>query len=110
MVPILVLNVIVNYLAKHAKAAALVVAFLLWFNNFIEWIFNVVVAQLKELASSLDVAALQGASFANLEWIGYVNAVVPVSEFVTLGGVYTTAVIVIILIRWLKSFVPTLSN
>jgi hypothetical protein len=60
--------------------------------------------------AELDLSKLQSADFSSIEMIGAVNAMFPVSEFVFLLTIYSGAWILLILLRWCKSFIPTFSN
>ena len=57
-----------------------------------------------------DLGGLQNANFATLDFISYVNAVFPLSEFVGLMTIYGLAWTTLICIRWAKSFIPTIAN
>lgn len=62
------------------------------------------------LVSSIDTSAFSNASFATVAGIGYANAVFPLSEFVTIWTAVISAKLVVLLIRWVKSFIPTIAN
>lgn len=108
--PIIFFSKIVNALAKNSKWVALITAFLIWVNDLIDKTVTFVMSQLLDLIASIDVSSLQNVSLSGLEYIGYANAIFPISEAVTLSTTYVTAWLIVIIIRWVKSFVPTLAN
>lgn len=108
--PVIFFSKVANALAKNGRFVALFVAFIAWATSLIDAIVNVVLTQIRDAILSIDVSAFQSVSIASLEWIGYANAILPVSEFVILLGLYVTAWLTVILIRWIKSFVPTIAN
>lgn len=60
--------------------------------------------------SSIDTSLFSNASFGAVASIGYANAVFPLSEFVAIWTAVITAKLTIIIIRWVKSVIPTVSN
>ena len=60
--------------------------------------------------NSMDTSAFSNASFALVVGIGYGNAVFPLDEAITIGTALATACGTIVVIRWVKSFIPTVSN
>lgn len=102
-----------NAIAKIAKAISLLGAILLYcvatylgtFTDAIKYIFDRIV-----LLQGMDMNQISHASFAGLDMISYVNGVFPLSEMIGCVTVYTTAWIILITIRWCKSFIPTIAN
>jgi hypothetical protein len=108
--PIFYFTKLASGASKHSTLIAALVAFFLWITDVIT---NTIVAVLEQIAAliiSLDVSSFQDVSLASIEYIGYINAFFPVSEFVVLVTLYTVAWVTVILIRWIKSFVPTVAN
>jgi hypothetical protein len=60
--------------------------------------------------NAMDTSMFSNAAFASVQGIAYANAVFPLSEFVTIWTAVFAAAAGIILIRWVKSFVPTVAN
>ena len=60
--------------------------------------------------SALDTSAFSNAAFALVAGIGYANAVFPLSEFVNIWTSVFTAAGIVLVIRWVKSFIPTVAN
>lgn len=89
---------------------AAIVTFVVWITEIIDMAISAVLNQIVEAFNSLDLSAFQSVSLASLEYIGYANAILPVSEFVVLLSLYVTAWLTIIIIRWVKSFIPTVAN
>ena len=113
--PIIFFTTVVNAICRIARFVAIAIALVAWFCGFIETCFNTVVGSFTAIFASLNVQGLTGnggasTMFGTLEYIGYINAFLPVSEFVGLLAIYLTAWMGVILIRWTKSLVPTISN
>lgn len=108
--PIEYLQKIVNFAAKQAKFFALFSTILMWFFGLLNIIVSGTLTMIINYLSSLDLSQFQGANFSNLDYIGYINSVFPVTEFLLLSVGYAAATGILILIRWAKSFIPTLSN
>ncbi len=60
--------------------------------------------------NAIDTSAFSNVSFAAITGIAYANAVFPLSEFVSIWTAVFTAAGSVIVIRWVKSFIPTVSN
>jgi len=107
------LKEIVDFLARSARIIALVFAVFLWFTGFIDTCVLQFFESMDGLFTTVVVGGLKQSSASNfgiLEHVGYINAFVPVSEFVGLTSIYLTAWLTVILIRWTKSIIPTLAN
>jgi hypothetical protein len=101
---------IIEYVARVVPVVASVLAFFAWAYNIAEMLvigsLNAIINQI----ASLDISQLGSADFSAWIWIGYVNALFPLGESIALLGAYYTAWMVVILVRWVKSFIPTMSN
>lgn len=116
MWPVTLFQTIVNAIAKVGRGVAILIALLVWLNGIIEKC----IAELFEAwLAAFDLLMTDGltgggsagpVSLAAVEYIGYINAFLPVSEFVGLMSLYLTAWGTVIGIRWIKSLVPALSN
>jgi len=106
-----------SWIAKVGESAAKLIPGIGTFVGFITLIFdlgetmlagglNWLIAQLNVL----DTSAFSNASFAAVVGIGYGNAVFPIDEALTIGVALATACGTIVVIRWVKSFIPTVSN
>jgi hypothetical protein len=60
--------------------------------------------------SAIDTSAFSNASFATVAGIGYANAVFPLEEFINIWVAVFTAAAIVLMIRWIKSFIPTVAN
>jgi hypothetical protein len=107
----------VYYLSQAAKQIAnllpfigTVVGFIGWVYNFIEVILIGTFEWLHDTIVTVDASGFSGSNLSGIEWIGYVNAVVPVSEMLSVLSAYYTAWLTVVLIRWAKSFIPTVAN
>lgn len=109
LLPILLLKKFLDGNAKAAKSFAILVAWLLW-------MFGIVQASVAALGDTitkfmaLDMSAFYGVNFAGLDYIGVVNAIIPLSEFLALLSIYLTAWGLVIVLRWIKSIIPTMGN
>jgi hypothetical protein len=108
--PIFFFSKVASSLSKHVKWLAVVTAFITWILGLIEWAVKTVCMQISNALASINVDAFQNVALASLDWISYANAVVPISEFATLFGLFCTAWLTVILVRWVKSFIPTIGN
>ena len=98
------------YFQKNGKGVAMGAALLLWAVGVIQNCIIAVVAGFAATLNALNIDAFKNVSFAGIEFIGYVNAFVPVSEFVGLLAIYLVAWGLVIVFRWVKSLVPTMAN
>lgn len=101
---------ILDHLAKNTGAVTIITTFIAWLTGTIPALITSAVTSITNALASFNIEAFSNSNFAGLDFIGYVNAVFPLSEFVYLCGIYVTAWVVIIGLRWLKSFVPTIGN
>ena len=108
--PIIFFSKILNHLGRFSAAWAMFCGFLAWILGVIDALVTVVMDQLTALFNSFSTSGLGNVNFATVENIGLVNALFPLSEFITMCGIYVTAWVTVIIIRWVKSFVPTMAN
>lgn len=101
---------LMRHLAKNSKWVASAFAFCLWVKGLIDQAVLVVISQITQAINSLDLGAFTNVNLAGVSMIGVANAILPISEFVTLLAVYLTIWSTVIIIRWIKSFVPTVAN
>lgn len=104
------LNRITDWLARAERFLSVILAGVVWAVNAYVGVFKDAWALVTEKLAELDPGAIGSANFGLLEGIGYVNAVFPVTEVVGLYTLYFTAWLCLILIRWVKSFIPTVAN
>lgn len=99
-----------NCLVKISRFAAtgigFAVAVVLWINSLFIGALNLLASKL----ATIDVSWLKPAALSSIQWIGYFNAIYPLSETAIMFGAYLTAWLVIIIVRWVKSFIPTVAN
>lgn len=105
------LNSAASVLKWISPTAATLIGFVAWLYNLIE----VGIISCLELAlgklSDLNTNFMNGgASVTGIEYIGYANAVMPLTEMLGLLSAYYTAWMIIIVFRWIKSLIPTASN
>jgi hypothetical protein len=110
MLPLIFLANVAKYLAKSGKFVAIALAFILWLVDFIEVVITATIQQVVAAFQSLDLSTFSNVSLVAIDYIAYANAVLPISEFVVLFVAYMTAWLTVVIIRWIKSFVPTLAN
>lgn len=60
--------------------------------------------------SSIDTSAFSNVSFAGVAAIGYANAVFPLDEMISIWTAVASGCLSVVTIRWVKSFIPTVSN
>lgn len=103
-----------NSMAKMLRWLGPVAASVITFTLFVTNIFTILVfGALDAIATalqSLDTSGFGNASFAVITGIGYVNAIFPLAEILIVLTAYYTAWGIIISVRWVKSFVPTIAN
>ena len=108
--PLLFFTKIAQHLSKFGKFFAMILAFFLWLIDFIEMVITATISQIVASIESLDLSQFSNISLTSIEYISYANAVLPITEFVVLFTAYVTAWLTVVIIRWIKSFVPTVSN
>ena len=97
-------------LGKTASIIASVMAFLaLKYAGIFDRAFEAISTYSTGLSTS-RISEVQAANFSAIPMVGYVNAMFPLEEFIGLAVLYSSAWIFLILIRWTKSFIPTISN
>jgi hypothetical protein len=101
---------LLDYCAKHVRWIGLAMAFLAWVTGFIKACITDTLTRLSGYLDAINLDNFQNVSFATLELVGYANAIVPISEFITLMTAYLVAWLTVITVRWIKSFVPTVAN
>lgn len=97
-------------LGKHAKFVATLVAFVAWVYDLIDRLIGAALSGILDLLHGVDLSSFQKAAFTTVENIGLVNGIIPLSETLTVFQAYFTAWGVVVLIRWIKSFIPTVAN
>jgi hypothetical protein len=98
-------------MATHGKGIALGLAWLIWICEIIQTCVTSLASKFAELFGlSGSFSSFQNINFSGLQLIGYVNAIIPLSEFVGLMTIYVTAWTLVIIFRWVKSLMPTVSN
>lgn len=111
--PIIFFQALLTYVVKAGRAIAIIVAFLAWFTGLADRCMTEVISQFNLLFAQTNMGGLKpagGVDFNLVESIGYINAFLPVGEFLGLLNIYLIAWCTIIIIRWTKSVIPTMSN
>ncbi|MEO5713928.1 MAG: hypothetical protein ABIT37_10620 [Luteolibacter sp.] len=108
--PLVLLGKFLYNSEKAKKALAVLLAIILWAAGVIQHCISDVVSSFAGMIASINTTAFRNVSFSSVEYVGYVNAFIPVSEFIGLFTIYLTIWGTVILLRWIKSFVPTLAN
>lgn len=102
-----------SFILAVGKIFAVILAILMFLlSNYLGVFTNALrgIAQLVLRYQNLNVQNIESANFNSIEMISYVNGVFPLSEFIAMLTVYSTAWVLIIAIRWIKSFIPTIAN
>lgn len=60
--------------------------------------------------NTIDTSMFSNASFASVAGIGYCNAVFPLSEAIAIWTALGACFVTILILRWVKSFIPTVAN
>lgn len=79
---------------------------------FLFW-HEFLIDQFAQIALQLLNYQIPGADFSLADTyvpLARINRIIPLFEFVVCAGIYYGIAMVVILFRWIKSFVPTLSN
>ena len=79
-----------------------------WFFGLVKKGFDFIKQSISE--SAAIISTFGNVSLSSIPGIGYVNAVIPLSEMVALLVTFYSLWLLIILIRWVKSFIPTIAN
>ncbi len=95
---------------KAKKYGGVLCAAILWLCGTIQYCISEVLSSFAGMLTSIDTQAFRNVSFGSIEYVGYVNAFIPVSEFIGLMSIYLTIWATVILLRWIKSFIPTMAN
>jgi hypothetical protein len=101
---------ILNHLGRNSSGWVIFTTFIAWITGGIPALVTSVMQRIGEAIAAVTFNELGSVDFSALEYIGYVNALIPLTEFIYLCGIYVTAWVSIISIRWVKSFVPTIAN
>lgn len=99
-----------DYVARVVPFVASVLAFFAWAYNIVAVLIVAGINAIYEGVMSLDTSFASGASFGGLEWIGYVNAVIPLDAWLALLSALMVFKIAVVGLRWVKSFIPTMAN
>lgn len=108
--PLVFFGKVLNHLGRFSRGWLILTTFLLWFFGVIEKCVKTVIEQIGVLIESLSFDQMGNADFTIIDGIGYVNAVFPLTEFIGYVTIYATAWLIVIIVRWIKSFVPTVAN
>lgn len=110
MLPIVLLAKFLDSNKKYVTGFIVLCSFVAWLVGFIQSAITSVIATFAGIFSALNLDSFGSVDFSGLEFIGYVNAFIPLSEFVGLLTIFLVAWGAVILLRWVKSFVPTIGN
>ena len=99
-----------KYAARLWPLVSTALAFTAWMYNLV-WILIVgAYTKINALLASVDLANFGNADFSQWQYIGIVNAIFPLTESLALLSFYYTLWGLVIAIRWIKSFIPTVAN
>lgn len=101
---------LIYWLSRNTKMVAIVSGFIFWLVGFIDAAVTSVITTISTLITALSFDGLGNVALTTVQWIGYFNAVIPLTEGIALLTVYYSILISVAIIRWTKSFVPTVSN
>jgi hypothetical protein len=104
------LNQAGQHLRWFGPLAGGAISFILFITNIFTILIWGALDAIKTALEALDTTAFAGASFTIITGIGYVNAIFPLSEILIVLSAYYTAWIIVISVRWIKSFIPTVAN
>ncbi len=106
------LNTFSNFVAKASKTVAIAAAIIVFcVGRYTSVYIDGMAAIVTKMTALRDsTTGIQHANFAGLDMIAYVNGVFPLSETIGCITIYTTAWLIVLAIRWLKSFIPTMGN
>lgn len=104
------LSRMMDALVSVSKALGVLVAFLLWVGLILEKVVAAGLQQIIGRLNSVQLSEVRNVTLASMEWIGYVNAIIPLSEMIALLIAFFTACLTVVTIRWIKSFIPTVAN
>lgn len=106
-----------TWLSGVGTAAARLITWLGSGMSLVTWVFDIGEKMLAgglnfmiDRLSTLDTSLFSKAAFATVAGIGYANAVFPLAEFVNIWTAVFTGISVVLIIRWVKSFIPTMAN
>ncbi len=101
-----------NFISRSVKVITIIGAILLFCVQKYTSLWSVAISNIYDLIVIFrgDIVRMGSANFATLDYISYVNGVLPLAELVGLFTTYTALWLLIITIRWIKSFIPTMSN
>ncbi len=85
-------------------------ALLAWWYNIVAVALVGALHWIRNALNALDLSAFAPADFSAWPYIGVINAIFPLTESLALLGAYFTVWIAVIVVRWVKSFIPTLAN
>lgn len=106
-----------SWISKVGESAARLIPVVGTITGFVTLIFDLgekIVAGgfnfALERLDAIDTSAFANATYGAIAFIGYGNAVFPLDEAMSIGAALITACTTVAVIRWVKSFIPTLSN
>ena len=100
---------VLYWLSSAGKAAAVGGGVSLFFTDLVDNTFMGILEWVLGMLDQLDLAefAPNRGLIASIETI---NGIIPLSEFITMFAAYGVAWGIVLLVRWVKSFIPTVSN
>lgn len=73
-------------------------------------VLNTAIDSVMSLFDTIDTSVFDHCDFSTIEMISTVNSIFPVDEFITFAYAYFTAWVILLVIRWIKSVIPTVAN
>lgn len=108
--PIIFFAKVLNHLGRYSKGWFIVTAFIAWVTQGPIGLISWGVSQIGNLLGMMAVEQFQNVDIGAIESIGAVNAIIPVTEMLAVLTALVTAWVLLICIRWIKSFFPTVAN
>jgi len=108
--PVQYFGKLLQYASDNSSGIGLVIGALSFLTGFIPNLISSGMAYIAQRLTLLAIGELGNVNLAALDYVAYANAILPITEFVYLMGVYLVAWLVVISIRWVKSLIPTVSN
>lgn len=101
---------VAGWLWSQRAAILAMLALLMWVTDMAKILVIAGFYSIFEMLSTIELDNLQEADLSTLEFIGVGNAIFPFAEMLALLVVYYTLWLNLIVFRWIKSFIPTLTN
>lgn len=106
---------LLKWTVNSSKFIAPIFAFILWivglFESLVSSVMDSCALLIDEITGAMDSFGGADLSASNgMQVMSLVNTLFPLTEVLVLLGIYYSTWGLIIIIRWVKSFIPTLAN